>query len=196
MNMGSSISVLFVLAAAVAAGSAATSTPSTSGVYLTAEDYARGALTDGVSCQTSFKVALHDITNKPFIDVTRGSEKKRYAKDGLFGVRLCDGRDYRLVSNRLYRILEAKALYVYGVERPVTQGKGFRVVPTYYFSSGPRGEVLPLTLDNLHRVYASNHRFIDSLDRVWEQDVAAYDAFHQQFKVSRLLAESTNASEP
>jgi hypothetical protein len=188
--MGVSISVLFLLAASVTAGPASSATPS-SGVYLTAEDYAHGALTDGGGCEASFKVALHDVTNKPFIDIARGSRKKRYAKTEVFGVRLCDGHDYRLVSSHLYRILEAKALFIYATEHPVSQGKGFRVVPAYYFSSGARGELLPLTLDNLHRVYASNQRFIDSLDRVWEREIAEYDAYHQQFKVGRLLAEST-----
>ena len=137
-------------------------------------------------------MALHDIRNKPFIEVSRGPEKTRYAKDAVFGVRLCDGHDYRLVSSRLLRILEAKSLYIYAVERPIAQGKGFRVVPSYFFSSGPSGEVLPLTVENLHRVYATNHRFIDSLDRVGEQELVTYDAFHQQLKVSRLLAESTS----
>ena len=188
--MGISISAAFLLAAAVLSGPVATSAPLSGGVYLSAEDYARGTLTDVASCQASFKIALHDVVNKPFIEVTRGSEKKQYAKAEVFGVRQCDGQDYRLVSNHLYRILEAKALYIYGVQRPVSQGKGFRVVPAYYFSSGARGELLPLTLDNLHRVYASNHRFIDSLDRVWEREIAEYDTYHQQFKVGRLLAES------
>ena len=126
-----------------------------------------------------------------FLDAFRaGDDIHRRTAAEVFGVRQCDGQDYRLVSNHLYRILEAKALYIYGVQRPVSQGKGFRVVPAYYFSSGARGELLPLTLDNLHRVYASNHRFIDSLDRVWEREIAEYDTYHQQFKVGRLLAES------
>ena len=186
---------LFLLTAAIATP-ASSPAPATSGVYLTAEDQAKGALTDAGSCQASFKVALHDVRNTLFIDVSRGAEKKQYAKDAVFGVRLCDGQDYRLVSSRLFRIMEAKSLYIYAVERPVTQGKGFRLVPTYYFSSGPNGAVLPLTLDNLHRVYAANHRFIDSLDRVSDQELAEYDAFHQRFKVGRLLAESTAASQP
>lgn len=193
--MGVASGALFLLAVTIATPSSSAA-PAMSGVYVTAEDHVNGVLTDAGSCETPFKVALHDVRNTPFIDVSRGGEKKEYVKAAVFGVRLCDGQDYRLVSSRLFRIMEAKGLYIYAVERPVSQGKGFRVVPTYYFSSGPKGEVLPLTLDNLHRVYAANHRFIDSLDRVSEQDLAAYDAFHQRFKVGRLLAESTVASEP
>jgi hypothetical protein len=189
--MGSSISVLFLLAAAATTGPATNPAPVASGVYLTAEDYASGALTNGGSCQASFKVALHDVLNKPFIDVSRGAEKKRYAKGEIFGLRLCDGLDYRFSANRLYRIVAKGDLYIYGVERPVSQGKGFRLVPSYYFSSGPRGEVRPLTLEHLQDAFATNHRFIDSLDRLSDQDLVQYDGYHQQFKVARLLAEST-----
>jgi hypothetical protein len=190
MHMGSSISVLFLLAAAAMTGPASIPAPSTSGVYLTAEDHANGALTDAGSCQASFKVALHDVLNRPFIDVSRGAEKKQYAKSELFGVRLCDGHDYRFSANRLHRILATGDLYIYVVERPVSQGKGFRLVPSYYFSSGARGEVRPLTLEHLQDAFATNHRFIDSLDRLSDQDLARYDGYHQQFKIVRLLAES------
>ncbi|HEV3057160.1 MAG TPA: hypothetical protein VGY48_02880 [Vicinamibacterales bacterium] len=173
------------------ATSAQTPVQSNSGIYVTAEDYASGTTKDGGACgSNAYKVEVHDVLNKPFIDVTRGKEKKRYAKSELFGLRLCDGHDYRFAANRLYRILETGGLYMYGVERPATQGKGFKLVRSYYFSAGATGEVLPLTLENLHRAYGTNHRFIDSLDRVTGQDLAEYDTFHQQFKVSRLLVES------
>jgi hypothetical protein len=188
--MGPVFSVL-LLAAAATLGSSAASASSSGGVYLTAEAYVNAALTDAGSCQAPIKVALHDVLNKPFIDVSRGSEKKQYAKSELFGLRLCDGFDYRLSANRLYRILARGDLYVYSVERPVSSGKGFRVVPSYYFSSGPRGEIHPLTLEHLQEAFAANHRFIDSLDRLSEQDLAQYDGYHQQFKIARLLAEST-----
>jgi hypothetical protein len=189
--MGSFIGVLFLLAGAATTGPASTPAPSTSGVYLTAEDLASGSLRDAGSCQTSLKVALHDVLNRPFIDVSRGAEKKQYAKSEVFGLRLCDGHDYRLSASRLYRIVARGDLYLYQVERPVSQGKGFRVVPSFYFSSGPRGEVRPLTLEHLQNAFATNHRFIDSLDRLSDQDLAQYDAYHQQFKITRLLAEST-----
>jgi hypothetical protein len=188
--MGPALSVL-LLAAAGMSGQPADVAPATSGVYLTASDYSNAALTDAGSCKAPLKVALHDVFNKPFVEMSRGGEKKQYAKSELFGVRLCDGLDYRLSANRLYRILAKGDLYVYGVERPVSSGKGFRVVPSYYFSSGPRGEIRPLTLEHLQEAFATNHRFIDSLDRLSEQELAQYDGYHQQFKIARLLAEST-----
>ncbi len=193
--MLASITILYLLASAVPVATA-TQTPNStasSGVYLTAADYANGALTDAGSCQaSSFKVAVHDVLNGPYIEVSRGSDKKQYVKNEIFGLRMCDGHDYRLSANRLYRIVAKGDLYVYGVERPVSQGKGFRVTVSYYFSSGAGGEVRTLTLEHLQEAFAANHRFIDSLDRLSEQDLAQFDTYHQQFKIARLLAESSD----
>src|SRR5471030_1943826 len=87
-HMGSSLGVLILVAAAGTTGPGTSTAPVTSGVYLTAEDQAGGTLTDAGSCQTPLKVALHAVLTKPFIDVTRGAEKKRYVKTEVFGVRL------------------------------------------------------------------------------------------------------------
>jgi hypothetical protein len=184
-----SVALLALAMAPVAVPGAA---PVTSGVYLSADDYAAGTLTASGGCDAPLKIALHDVLNKPFVDVSRGSEKKQFAKNELFGVRLCDGQDYRLSSNRLYRILARGDLFIYGVEHPISQGKGFRVVPSYYFSPGPRAEIRPLTLEHLQEAFAANHRFVDSLDRLSDQDLAQYDGYHQQYRVVRLLAESTS----
>ena len=173
------ITILYLLASAVPVATA-TQTPNStasSGVYLTAADYANGALTDAGSCQaSSFKVAVHDVLNGPYIEVSRGSDKKHVRlKNEIFGLRMCDGHDYRLSANRPARFVAKGDLYVYGVERPVSQGKGFRVTVSYYFSSGAGGEVRTLTLEHLQEAFAANHRFIDSLDRLSEQDLAQFD---------------------
>ncbi len=194
VHMLASISVLYQLASAAVPASQTPGSPASSGVYLTADDYASGSLSDAGSCDaSSFKIAVHDVLNRPYIEVSRGSEKRQYAKNEIFGLRMCDGHDYRLSQNRLYRIVAKGNLYVYGVERPISQGKGFKVVVSYYFSPGPAGEVRTLTLEHLQEAFAANHRFIDSLERLSEQDLAQVDTYHQQsFKVARLLAESTD----
>lgn len=182
---------VFLAAAIVPATVAGAGSP-TSGVYLTADDFAAGTLASSGSCEAPLKVSLHDVLNKPYVDLSRGSEKKQFAKNDLFGLRLCDGHDYRLSSSRLYRILSKGDLVIYGIDRPVSQGKGFKVVPSYYFSSGARGEIRPLTLENLQEAFAANHKFVDSLDRFSDQDLAHYDGYHQQYRVVRLLAESSS----
>ena len=168
-------------------------TQRTSGVYLTAADYQNGRLTDEGDCTSaSHKIELHDLLGKSSIHVTHESERRQYAKSALFGVRACDGRDYRFMANREYRILEARDLYIY-VRREVqavTGPRGLsRPIDTYYFSAGASGEVVPLTVENLKRAFPDNHRFHDSLD-VMRGDLAQYDEFHKMFKVNRLLIAS------
>src|SRR2546428_7567152 len=62
----------------------------------------------------------------------------------------------------------------------------------YFFSVGPNGEVLPLTIANLKKAFPDSHRFHDNLDMAFRNDsqLAKYDDFHKMFKVNRLLIAS------
>jgi hypothetical protein len=78
----------------------------TSGMYLTGNDYKNGRLSFEGDCGSkTHKLELHDVLHKPYIHVTHGTEKHRYAKSELFGFRACDGRNYRFASNLEYQIL-------------------------------------------------------------------------------------------
>jgi hypothetical protein len=167
--------------------------PKTSGVYLTADDYKNGRLSFEGDCGSKVhKLELHDVLHKSYIDVTHGAEKHRYAKTDLFGFRACEGRDYRFVSNLEYQILESKELYIYAHEVSVSHGKGMHTIQEYFFSAGPDGPVVALTLENLKQAFPDNHRFHDSLDATFGagQPLAEYDKFHKMFKVNRLLIAS------
>jgi hypothetical protein len=197
--VGDSIKTFFSSAAAVAvllfsgAGTAQVATPKTSGVYLTADDYTNGRLSFEGDCGSkTHKLELHDVLHKSYIHVTHGAEKHRYAKSDLFGFRACDGRDYRFASNLEYQILEAKELYVYAREVPVSHGRGIHTVRGYFFSAGPDGPVLALTLENLKQAFPDNRRFHDVLDATVGagQKLAEYDESHKMFKVNQLLIAS------
>jgi len=164
-----------------------------SGVYLTAADYANGRLSFEGDCGAkAHKLEIHDVWNKPYIDVRHNSEKQRYSKSDLFGFRACDGRDYRFGSNLEYRILEARDLYIYSRDITVNEGRTSRTVLEFYFSVGPNGQIKALTLENLKQAFPENHRFHDWLDATFGagQNLAEYDEFHKMFKVNRLLIAS------
>lgn len=169
-------------------------TPKTSGVYLTAADYSNQHLSFEGDCRSkAHRLELHDVLNKPYIDVTHESEKRRYSKNHLFGFRSCDGRDYRFSSKLEYQILESRELYIYSHEVKESRGKGMpQTIRTYYFSAGSAGEILPLTLENLKRGFPENHKFHDLLDSNFGagQNLEEYDGFHKMFKVNRLLIAS------
>ena len=173
-------------------------TSRTSGVYLTAADYENSELRFEGDCGSkTHKLELHDVLNKPYIDVTHESQKRRYSKDELFGFRDCEGRDYRFASKPEYQILEAKELYIYSRDLTVNQGRTNRTVREYYFSVGANGQIKALTLENLKQTLPQNHRFHDWLDATFGagQNPAEYDEFHKMFKVNRLWIAS-NEREP
>lgn len=165
----------------------------TSGIYLTASDYKERRLSFEGDCRSRVhKLELHDVLNKPYIDVTHESEKHRFAKSDVFGFRACDGRDYRFAENLEYQILEARELYVYARAVSESRGKRIDTILKHYFSAGPDGRVLALTLMNLKQAFPENHKFHDSLDAAFgaEQPLAEYDEFHRMFKINRLLIAS------
>jgi len=187
--------LVFVLAAVLFSMNASSQAANSKigGVYLTAADYEATQLSfQGVCGSGAHKLELHDVLNKPYIDVTHDHEKRRYPKSDLFGFRACDGRDYRFGGNLEYQILEAKALYIYARETSEARGKTFNTRRDYYFSVGPEGKIMALTLDNLKQALPDNHRFHDSLDMTFAagQSLAEYDEFHKMFKVNRLLIAS------
>jgi hypothetical protein len=160
----------------------------TSGIYLTADDFANGKITsEGFDNSASHKIELHDsIFGKPYIHVTHGTDKQEYPKNEIYGFRLGDGRSFRFVGNGEYEIREAGALYIYRTERLVRKGA---TEPAYYFSVDAAGDVLPLTLLNLKNAFPENHRFHDALDETFrsDSDLTWFDDFHKMYKVNRVL---------
>lgn len=189
---------LFMFVAQGASGSA----NDASGIYLTAADYQRGYLAAVSDCKApGHKIELHDVLNKPYIHVTHNGETRKYAKSEVYGFRTCDGRDYRFVANREYRILEARTAAIYSVQLPDREGEDLGVgkeeVFEYYFSVGAGGSILRLTRQNLKQAFPDNHRFHDAIDQTFRTDagLAQFDAFHKMFKVNRLLVASTSGGE-
>lgn len=179
---------------ALAIGVLAAGATRTSGIYLNAADYQHAQLTSEGDCKSrTHSIELHDVLNKPFIDVTHGNDRHRYLKSELFGFRSCDGADYRFVGNKEYQIIEAKALYIYRTVASETRGKGSTQVATYYFSVGGAGDVLALTALNLKQAFPGNHMFHDSLDAAFPRGgLEQYDDFHKMFRVNHLLEASEN----
>ncbi len=184
---------LVLVAVLLNAGTSGQAGLRTSGVYQTAADYQANELSFQGTCGSdAHKLELHDVLNKPYIDVTHDHEKRRYSKSDVFGFRACDGRDYRFAGKLEYQILEARELYVYAREIWVSHGRTNSKSHEYYFSLGPEGSIEALTLNNLKQAVPDNHRFHDSLDMTFGagQDLAQYDDFHKMFKVNRLLIAS------
>src|SRR5215510_8648978 len=105
-------------------------------------------------------------------------------------VTAADARNYRVVGHDRYQIIEAKTVYIYSLDVLVRKGASEKA---YFFSVGPDGEVLPLTILNLKKAFPDNHTFHDLLDMSFkhDSDLTKYDDFHKMFKVNRLLEASS-----
>lgn len=187
---------LFLALSAVFASAAKSSTEekaaATSGVFLSPADYVNHRLSFPGSCRSeAHKLGVHDVLNKPYIDVMHAGKKHRYLKNEVFGFCACDGRDYRFGANLEYQILEDGELYIY-LREVKTYGKGFHTQTNYFFSVGPERPILPLTLENLKQAIPDNRRFRDSLDASLRsgQQPEMYDQDHTMFHVNWLLMAS------
>jgi hypothetical protein len=172
------------------------SPPTGSGVYRSAADYKNGKLSLAVDCKTeTHKIKLHSFTNKDYIDVIHQEKKHTMKKSEIYGLRDCDGKDWRFSGNKEYQILENEPLLIYQrAEMPLDpQKKGAGTIARYFFSLGVDGAVQTLTLQNLKKATANNHAFHDQLDAQFKSDqqLAAYDSFHKQYKVNHLFAQTT-----
>ena len=188
-TLATAVGLLLLSGAAVAQ----VTTLKTSGVYLTADDYKNGRLSFEGDCGSKgHKLELHDVLHKSYIHVTHETEKRRFAKNDLFGFRACDGHDYRFASNLEHQILETRELYIYAREVPVSHGRGVHTVRGYFFSAGAEGSVLALTRENLKKAFPGNQRFHDALDAAFGagQKLSEYDESQKMFKVNRLLIDS------
>jgi hypothetical protein len=172
------------------------SPPTGSGVYRSAADYKNGKLTLAVDCQTeTHKIKVHNFTNKDYIDVIHQGKKHTMKKSEIYGIRDCDGKDWRFAANKGYRIMERKALVIYQkmVQPMDPQKKAAGTRAQYFFSLGVDGPLQPLTLQNLKKTTADNHAFHDQLDAQFKSDgeLMAYDSFHKQYKVNHLFAQTS-----
>src|SRR5438128_1140960 len=80
---------------------------------------------------------------------------------------LADGRSFRTVGSHRYEILEARDLVIYSTDVIVRKGT---LEKAYFFSVGPKGEILPLTILNLKNAFPDNHVFHDSLDMMFKDN--------------------------
>ena len=186
-----------VFLAVMAVGVGRASAKNATGIYLTAEDFQNARLTSQSKCGSpGHKTELHDVLQKPYIEVTHEGETRRYEKSQIYGFRSCGGQDYRFVEKNEYEILESLGLAIYAHDVPARNPKdtsrGLATSREYFFSGGAGGSVLPLTIANVKKAFPDNHAFHDGLDMTFHTDdeLSQYDTFHRMFKINRLLIAS------
>lgn len=179
------------------AASASAADKASSGIYLTADDFKKGKLTyEGWSGDSSHKLELHDVLDKPYIHVKHGNQTQRFNKSDVYGFRDSDGRSYRFIGNKEYEIRDTGPLYIYSMKHSARNPKGapIGIATSYFFSVSADGSVIPLTIANLKNTFPENHKLHDNLDMMFKNDsqLTQYDDFHKMFKVNRLVVASSD----
>ena len=165
------------------------------GIYKSYSDYKNDKLTYESGCtKGKTKIRVHDFFwNMPTIKVVYDGQKYAYKKVDLYGYKDCKNEVYRFYNNTEYRIAEAGNIYIYVQQNNVPEGKGYKLVNTYYFSTAPDNEIMPLTYYNLRTAYHSNDQFLDLLDQFFSNgDVSKYDDLHKTFKVNYVYSKTVN----
>ena len=162
------------------------------GIYKTCSDFKNNQLCMSDSQSKKSTVRVHEFFwNMPTISIICGGRKEIYRKNELFGFRDCNGDAYRFYKNLEYRIADTGKIYVYTRQENVAQGKVYKLVNTYYFSTAPDGEIIPLNIANLKNAFSSNRQFLDLLDQYCGSgNVTGDDAQHKMYKVNDLYTQA------
>jgi hypothetical protein len=163
------------------------------GIYQDVSDYRDNKISYEARCRKHRQaVRLHDFfVISPNVTVLSGGKKYRLKKSKLFGYRDCDNVVYRFYNNTAYHIAEAGKICIYIQTRNIPQGKSFKIVNDYYFSSAIDSGILSLSLVNLKAVYHNNEKFLDLLDQFFSCCyLHEYDNIHHTFKVNYVYNKS------
>ena len=166
------------------------------GVYLNSPDYTKGHLSYSFDCKSSGRIELHHLLAGKYADVIIDGKKTRLNKDSIFGYRNCKNEDYRFYKSydEEFQILENKGIVIYQsyIRGSSYNSKNVLMVPSYFFSSTISSGILPLTLQNLKRVFAGNIKFQVMLDAefVGGESVSDYSVNDKMYKVTLLFNKS------
>ena len=162
---------------------------SMSGIYLNADSYRVQKLSYETKC-VHVNEAFLDI---PYISFKYDGKKYKINKSDVYGFKDCHNNSYRFYNNELYKIVEARNIYIYIQTENLTQSKGFKVITNYYFSISPDGSIIRLNVYNLRTAYSDNKQFRDMLDKYIPQaNITDYDAAHGMYKINYWYLQSKN----
>lgn len=160
-----------------------------SGVYLNQDDFEKNKLTYATNeVSGTNKIHFNEFFERPYITVKHNEEKIQIFKDDIFAYQ----KRGEIVHNwnfNSYTFLEKGPLWIYYKDVYASQGKGIRKERNYFYSTSGKGEILPLTVNNLKQSFPDNQIFHVLLDAQFRSnaELSWYDSFAKKFKVNDLL---------
>ena len=164
------------------------------GLYLTTSDYLNHKLsyTTDPAHPDGTKIFAHQFLEGKTVSVVSNGQKQILEKNKIFGYRDSNGDDFRFYGNKAYQIIDSTGFFIYRADKLMQQGKGYKPIKVYYFSTKADSEMLPLTLENIAITFRENKKFRLMVDAEFKSDfsLAAFDNISKAFKIKELYTES------
>lgn len=160
-----------------------------SGVYLTLDDFENNRLTYATDADSNkSKIRFNEFIAKPYIIVKHKGEKLHVFKDEIYAYKN-KGNIVRTWNFTPYYFLEKGHIWLYYRDVYTSQPKGIQRIRKYFYSTHGKGEILPLTVNNLKRSFPNNDLFHIYLDAQFRNDaeLTHHDSYTNKYKVNDLL---------
>ncbi len=100
----------------------------------------------------------------------------------------CDEPLIRFQNKIHFHLAEKGAIWIFYKDKSVPEGKGFKIVKEYYFSTKGDGVLIELTIYNVKQAFPDNHPLHDAISAQFQNsDISEYDSFHKMFKINHVI---------
>ena len=126
-----------------------------SGIYFTANDYAKYKLSFAINCNIQKHKIKSDMVFHPIeISFKHADSTYTYPKNSVYGIKYCDGSVVRLYNNSEYPLINPdEKIMIYKVISSAYGSKGNPSITRYYFSKNEKDEILELTINKIKSVF-------------------------------------------
>ncbi|TWR27794.1 hypothetical protein FPZ42_00850 [Mucilaginibacter achroorhodeus] len=163
---------------------------STSGIYLSADDFVNHKLSYTTEAETHH-IRFNGLFDWSTIKIDENGKPVHLRKNEIFGYRL-NGTDYRFFKNTAYKIIADKGIYLYAAYQLEPGTRGMKRVEDFYFSQKPDTTIRPLTMTNLETCFQNDTQFLYALEGFFRSDkqLADYDNKLHEYKLEYIYGQT------
>lgn len=155
------------------------------GIYLTEQDYKANKL--NYNLNNDDKMVLNEFLDGKNVSLTYHGKKIKLAKNEIYGYRL-NNQTCRFYHNEAYMILDTAGFMLYSHQTLTQQGKGYKPVSQYFYSTNSSHMLLELTIENLWNSFPEQPGFRYSLQNYFNKNgnLMEYDKPSNMYKIKYL----------
>ncbi len=164
----------------------AQNTTTTTGIYLTEQDYKANKLSYVLG--DNDRLRQNAFLNGKNVVLTYQGKKVKLSKNEIYGYRQ-NGTDFRFFNTEAYQILDTVGFMLYSHDKLVQKGKGNVPVAAYYYSVNGQQPVMDLTVANLWKSFPAQSGFRYSVRSYFrsDADLISYDRQVKMYMIKYLF---------